>query len=40
MFQHALHDAVGATAVLGDLFQIGGQHLDDLFRLGAVIVIE
>jgi len=30
----AAHDAVGALAVLGDLFQIAGQHADDLVDLG------
>src|SRR6516162_1474268 len=30
VLQHALDDTVGATAVLSDLFEIAGQHLDRL----------
>ena len=30
MFQHALDDPVGALAVLGDLVEVAGQHLDRL----------
>ncbi len=40
MRQHALDDAVGAPAVLGDLFEIAGQHPDDFVDLGARIIAE
>ena len=40
MLEHALDDAVGAPAVLGDLFEIAGQHLDDLVDIGALVVVE
>ena len=36
MLQHALDDAVGALAVLGDLVEVAGQHLDRLVDLGAL----
>ena len=38
MLQHALDDVVGAPAVLGDLFEIAGQHPDDLVDLGALVL--
>jgi hypothetical protein len=38
VLQHALDDTVGAPAVLGDLFEIAGQHLDDLVEFLALIV--
>ena len=37
MLQHALDDAVGAPAVLGDLFEIAGQHPDDFVDIGAFV---
>src|SRR5215469_7704878 len=39
MRQHALDDAVGAAAVLGDLVEIAGQHADRLveFRTGSLV---
>ena len=40
MVQHALDDAVGAPAVLGDLFEIAGQHRDDFVEFGALLVAE
>ena len=40
MFEHAFDDAVGAPPVLGDLFEIAGQHSDDLVDIGALIVVE
>ena len=40
MLQHALDDAVGPPAVLGDLFEIAGQHLDDFADFGAGVVVE
>ena len=40
MLQHALDDVVGALAVLGDLFEIAGQHLDRLVDLGARVFVE
>ena len=40
MFQHRLHDAVGALAVLGDLLQVAGQHGRDVLDLCALIVCE
>ena len=38
MFQHRLHDAVGASAVLGDLLQVAGQHGRDVVDLGALLL--
>jgi len=40
VFQHALDDAVGAPAVLGDLFEIAGQHVDRLVDFGAGVFVE
>ena len=40
MLQHALDDVVGAPAVLGDLFEIAGQHLDRLVDLGTLVLVE
>ena len=40
VLQHALDDAVGALAVLGDLAEIAGQHLDRLINLGPRVVVE
>jgi hypothetical protein len=40
MLQHALEDAVGALAVLGDLFEIAGQHSDHLVEFGVLVVAE
>ena len=40
MLQHPLDDAVGAPPELGDLFQIAGQHPDNLVDVGAFIVVE
>ena len=40
MFEHAFDDAVGAPPVLADLFEIAGQHADDLVDLGAGVVPE
>src|SRR5262249_12307258 len=40
MLQHASNDAVGATTVFGDLFEIAGQHPDRLKDLGAFSSIQ
>ena len=40
VFQHCLGDAIGALAVVGDLFQIAGQDTHDIFNLLALAVIE
>jgi hypothetical protein len=40
VLQHALDDAVGAPAVLGDLFEIAGQHVDRLVDFGASVFVE
>jgi hypothetical protein len=40
VFEHALDDAVGALAVLGDLVEVAAQHLDDLVDRGALVVGE
>ena len=40
MCQHALDDAVGALAVLDDLCEVAGQHVDDLVDLGAFVGIQ
>ena len=40
MRQHAGDDAVGAAAMLGDLGQIAGHHLEDLVELGPAVVVE
>ena len=37
MFQHRLHDAVGTFAVLGDLFQVAGQHGGNVVDLCALL---
>jgi hypothetical protein len=37
VLQHALDDAVGAPAMLGDLFEIAGQHRDDFVDIGALV---
>jgi hypothetical protein len=37
VLQHALNDAIGAPAVLGDLFEIAGQHQDDFVDIGALV---
>ena len=40
VLQHASDDAVGTSAVLGDLLQVAGQHADRLDNLGAFAVVE
>jgi hypothetical protein len=40
MFEHALDDAVGAFAMLGDLLEVAAQHLDDLVHGGSLVVAE
>ena len=40
MLEHALDDAVGPPAVLGDLFEIAGQHRDDFVDLGELVAVE
>src|SRR6516165_4639559 len=40
MLQHALDDAIGAASVLGDLFEIAGQHRDRLVNLSTLFVTE
>ena len=40
MQQHALDDAVGAPAVLGDLFEIAGQHRGGFFDIAARVLVE
>ena len=40
MRQHALDDAVSAPPMLGDFFQIAGQHPDDLVDLFTHIIAE
>jgi hypothetical protein len=37
MLEHALDDAVGTPAMLGNLFEIAGQHRDDFVDIGALI---
>ena len=37
VLQHALDDAIGAPAVLGNLFEIAGQHRDDFVDIGALV---
>ena len=39
-FQHALDDAVGALAMLGDLVEVAAQHLDDLVNRNTLVVAE
>ena len=40
VLQHDLDDVVGALAVLGDLVEIAGQHLDRLVDIGARVLVE
>src|SRR5215470_17875723 len=40
MLQHALDDAIGAASVLGDLYEIAGQHRYRLVDLGSLFVAE
>src|SRR6516165_12000497 len=40
VFEHALNDAVGALAVLGDLVEVAAEHPDDLVDLGTPLVAE
>jgi hypothetical protein len=40
VFEHALDDAIGALAVLGDLVEVAAQHLDDLVDRGALVFAE
>ena len=40
MLQHTLDDAVSAPAMLGDLFEIAGQHAEDFVNFGARIVTQ
>jgi hypothetical protein len=40
MLQHALDDAVGAPAVLGDFCEIAGQHRDDFIDIGEFVAVE
>ena len=40
VFQHRLDDVVGALAVLGDLLEVAGQHLDRLVDFGALVLVE
>ena len=40
VLQHRFHDVVGAFAVLGDLVEVAGQHLDGFIDLSAGVVIE
>jgi hypothetical protein len=40
VLQHAPNDAVGATSVFGDLFEIAGQHPDCLEDLGSFVGVE
>src|SRR5215472_5863562 len=40
MLEHALDNAVGAPAMLGDLFEIAGQHADDLVDSGTSVGVE
>ncbi|HEX3412093.1 MAG TPA: hypothetical protein VHT00_10275 [Stellaceae bacterium] len=38
MLEHAHDDAVGAPPVLGDFFQVAGQHRDDLVDIGTFVL--
>jgi hypothetical protein len=40
VLQHALDDVVGPHAVVGDLFQIAGQHPDGLGHLGTLALAQ
>ena len=40
MLQHAPDDAIGAASVLGDLFEIAGQHANRLVDLGTLVAAE
>ena len=40
VLQHRLDDIVGALAVLGDLVEIAGQHLDRLVDLHTRVLVE
>src|SRR5215467_1804320 len=40
MLQHALDDAIGAASMLGDLFEIAGQHRYRLVNLSMLFVAE
>jgi hypothetical protein len=40
MLQHALHDIVGTSSVLGDFFEVAGEHFDRLANLGTLVVIQ
>ena len=40
MFQHALDDAISAASVLGDLFEIAGQHRYCFVNLGTLAGVE
>jgi hypothetical protein len=37
MLQHALHDIVGTSSVLGDFFEVAGEHFDRLANLGTLV---
>ena len=40
VFEHGLHDIVGAPAMLGDFLEIAGEHLDRLVDLAALVLVE
>jgi hypothetical protein len=40
VFQHALDDAIGALPVLGNLFEVAGQHLDRFVNLGTGVLVK
>ena len=40
MFQHALDDIVGTSSVLGDFFEVAGEHLDRFVDLGTLVVVQ
>ena len=40
MLQHAPDDAVGPTPMLGDLFEVAGERVDDLFGLATPVAVQ
>ena len=40
MLQHALDDIVGTSSMLGDFFEIAGEHLDRFVDLGTLVLVQ
>ncbi len=40
VLQHALDDVIGALPMLGNLFEVAGQHLEGFVDLGALVVVQ